>query len=164
MNKLKIEFKNLASSNLISGYASVFNNIDHAGDIILPGAFECVLSKANTLPLLWQHDQKEPIGVIKLLKEDNYGLYFEAELVLQAGRAKSAKALIDAGAISGISIGYSVVKSHYNHKNKARLIAKVNLWEISLVTFPANPKAVLTNNQKSIGAALDRAIKILKGK
>jgi HK97 family phage major capsid protein/HK97 family phage prohead protease len=132
---------------IISGYASVFNLIDEHNDIINKGAFNNLLD--NKVKLLWQHKSEEPIGVIEQLTEDDYGLFFKARLLLEVPTAKAAYSLIKNQAISGVSIGFKPTK--FSYKGDVRIIEKLDLWEISIVTFPANEQARVTeikNNQQ----------------
>lgn len=122
---------------IIVGYASVFNIIDQHNDLIRPGAFKQL--NLNKVKLLWQHKAEEPIGVIEEILEDQHGLFFKARLLLDLPQGKSAYNLVKAKAISGISIGFKAVKHHF--KGAVRIIENIDLWEISLVTFPANEKA-----------------------
>ncbi|MCF8462420.1 MAG: HK97 family phage prohead protease [Rickettsiaceae bacterium] len=130
-----------SSKRVISGYASVFDNKDAQGDIVLAGAFgKNITEKAADIKFLWQHNPYKPIGIIKTLREDNYGLYVEAELNESSRLANEATALIKQGALSGLSIGFKANKTRYNKKGEREILA-LNLLEISIVTFPANPKA-----------------------
>ncbi len=122
-------------TGIIAGYARVFNLVDRHNDLIKPGAFK----KLDQVKLLWQHKAEEPIGIIEEIYEDQHGLYFKAKLLLDLPQAKSAYNLVKAKAISGISIGFKAINYHY--KGEIRVIEKIELWEISLVTFPANVEA-----------------------
>lgn len=122
---------------IIAGYASVFNVVDQHNDLIEPGAFKGVIQEK--VKLLWQHKAEEPIGIIQKIFEDKHGLYFKAKLLLDLPQAKSAYDLVKAKAISGISIGFKPTKFHY--KGDIRIIEDIELWEVSLVTFPANMEA-----------------------
>ncbi len=130
-------------AGVIEGYASVFRRPDDGRDIVLPGAFRRTLAhrRAQDVKLLWQHDPKEPIGVIEELKEDARGLYVRARLIPELARAREALALIAAGALDGLSIGYRAVKARPDPESGLRLISEIDLWEISLVTFPMQPAA-----------------------
>lgn len=138
MNHKNIKF-NFSSSDEgeIKGYASIFNVVDQHNDIILKGAFDDLTHK--NIKFLWQHKPEEPIGVISELKEDDQGLFFKAKLLLDLPIAKTAYNLIKNKAISGVSIGFKPTKFFY--QGEKRIIEKLDLWEISLVTFPANEKA-----------------------
>ncbi|RMF71928.1 MAG: HK97 family phage prohead protease, partial [Alphaproteobacteria bacterium] len=131
------------AAGIIEGYASVFRRPDDGRDIVLPGAFRRTLARRGprAVKLLWQHDPKEPIGVIEELKEDARGLYVRARLLPELERAREALALIRAGALDGLSIGYRTVKSRPDPETGLRLISEVDLWEVSLVTFPMQPAA-----------------------
>jgi len=127
------------------GYASVFFVRDSQGDIVLPGAFrQSLLDGARTVPLLWQHRPDAPIGIVADLKEDDVGLYIAGQLNMDVAQAREAYALLASGAPDGLSIGYEVEESRFDPDTGARLLMSVKLWEISLVTFPANDEARVT--------------------
>lgn len=136
----KIDFKNIDEHGCFEGYASVFNVVDHQKDIILPGSFNF----ENNVKMLWQHNCQKPIGSWISLKEDAYGLYVKGQLLMDLALAKEAYTLLKAGIIDGLSIGFVPVKTYYDQAKKARIVSKVDLVEISLVTFAANPKAKVT--------------------
>ena len=118
----------------IAGYASVFNVADKGGDVVRKGAF----AGALPVPLLWQHEAREPIGFVERLREDDRGLRIVARLV-DAGRGGDAVALVRAGAIDGLSFGYRVKAGR--PANGGRELAALELIEVSLVTFPMQPLA-----------------------
>jgi len=101
--------------------------------------------------------------------EDAYGLYVEGQLLLDVQKGREALALLRVGALSGLSIGYSPVRYPMDNETGVRLLAEVDLWEVSLVTFPANAAANVTvvkstfPHPKGEGllSALDRAIAAL---
>ena len=90
--------------------------------------------------MLWQHDPTEPIGVWDEVREDERGLYVKGRLLDSVARAREAAALLEAGAIDGLSIGYKTVRASKNEQGQ-RLLSEVELWEVSLVTFPMLPQA-----------------------
>lgn len=140
-----LEIKRLDDNGRFAGYASVFGVVDNQRDIVLRGAFErTIRGRAQDIKLLWQHQQDEPIGVFDMIREDASGLYVEGRLLLEVQRAKEAYALLKEGAVSGLSIGYSPVRYTRDDKTGIRKLADVELWEISLVTFPANAAATVT--------------------
>ncbi len=148
---LTFELKSLDESGVFAGYASVFGVLDSQADIIERGAFKASIAgldgkgRIHEIKLLWQHDLKQPIGVIEVLREDAMGLYIQARLLVnQVAKAGEAYALIKSGVVGGLSIGYSVVRQRYDEKRKIRHITQVDLWEVSLVTFPANSAAKIT--------------------
>lgn len=127
-----------------SGYGAVFGNVDAYNERILPGAFADTLAEAKTrgrMPaMLWQHNPTQPIGVWRSMREDERGLYVEGELAdTQLGR--EAYSLLKLGALSGLSIGFSVAKETLNRDENIRDLVAINLWEVSPVTFPANSEA-----------------------
>ena len=125
-------------NTVISGYASVFGVIDTHNDLVEKGAFKN--AESHKVKLLWQHDVTKPIGIISLLKEDEYGLLLEAEININTVAGAEAVELIKQKAVAGLSIGFSINSSDYN-KEGSRVISDVELREISIVTFPANQHA-----------------------
>lgn len=127
-------------SGTFEGYASVFKLLDQGGDIAMPGAFKASLAawrkKGKLPPMLWQHESDEPIGIWKEIVEDEKGLRVKGELILDIPQAKIAYALLKREAISGLSIGYRTIEEEYDRTTGARFLKKVDLWEISVVTFP----------------------------
>ncbi|MCF8473085.1 MAG: HK97 family phage prohead protease [Emcibacter sp.] len=121
------------------GYASVFNVVDRGNDLIEPGAFQKSLQDrgAGGIKFLWQHDPKEPMGILDEAYEDKRGLYIKGRLILDVERAREAYQLLNARALDGLSIGFHTLKS-YQRSDGVRVLKEVDLWEISLVTFPMN--------------------------
>ncbi|MDG4649799.1 HK97 family phage prohead protease [Roseibacterium sp. SDUM158017] len=126
----------------ITGYASLFGAVDQGGDIVERGAYASSLRGGRGVKMLWQHDPREPIGIWDEVREDAAGLFVKGRLLDGVARAREAAALIEAGAIDGLSIGYRTVRAHRNDKGQ-RLLTEVDLWEVSLVTFPMLPEARL---------------------
>lgn len=140
-----LNMKSLDEQGRFAGYASVFNLVDNQRDIVLRGAFSHTLgNRVSDVKLLWQHRQDEPIGVFDHIFEDERGLYVEGRLLLGVQRAREAYALLKSGAVSGLSIGYSPVRYRIETETGVRQLAEVELWEVSLVTFPANAAANIT--------------------
>jgi HK97 family phage prohead protease len=125
------------------GMASTFGNIDQVGDVIEPGAFKDSVADPRKIKLLWQHDAQQPIGVWDQIRETDAGLYVQGSLMLDVQKGREAHALLKAGAVDALSIGFNVAKggAELDRNGKGRRLRKIDLWEISVVTFPANPKA-----------------------
>ena len=147
MNKkdLSFEIKAVSDDGLFSGYASVFDNVDSYGDIVRKGAFVESIgeweSKGKMPPILWNHDPSDPIGIYTKMQEDDKGLYVEGKLLIDdVPRAKQTHALMKAGVIDGLSIGYRVKEYLYNVDEEVTDLIKLSLREVSIVTFPANPE------------------------
>lgn len=156
----------------ISGYASVFSYVDSHGDTIQKGAFQESIQRhrcGESIKLLWQHDQSQPIGYITDIYEDEYGLFINAKLLLdEINKAKEVYALIKTNSVNSLSIGFKVLNSFLDHQKSCRVITDLNLWEVSLVTFPANNKAKITHiksqDTKILFNKIQKAIKILSSK
>lgn len=141
----QLSIKQVDAQGHFSGYASIFNMVDSQKDMIRQGAFSKTLAESNgDIKLLWQHNFEEPIGVFTHLAENARGLYVEGTLLLDVQRAREAHALLKAGAIAGMSIGYVPVKHRIDPETGVRILEEVALYEISLVTFPANSEARVT--------------------
>lgn len=140
------DVKSVNEAGVFTGYGSVFGNVDEGRDIVMKGAFAESLAarsaKGRKLPILWQHRSGEPIGVYEDVKEDDHGLLMTGRLLVEdVQRAKEAHALMKAGAVTGMSIGYGVVDDAFDAKAQVRYLKKLNLYETSIVTFPMNDEA-----------------------
>lgn len=133
----------------VHGYASVFGLIDRGGDIVMPGAFKSSLAewkrKKASPPMLWQHNPNEPIGLWPELVEDEKGLKAKGEMILDVPQAATVAALVRRGAVKGLSIGFRTIDFDVDRATGARRLKKVDLWEVSLVTFPMLPEARVTS-------------------
>lgn len=131
----------------IAGYASVFNIVDSHGDIVKKGAFTDIIDRfynGKNIPLLWQHNIDQPIGIIESLTEDDYGLYIKAKIITSTLKGAESYNLVKSEVICNLSIGYSPVKYYTDYDLNARVLEEIDLWEISLVTFPANNQSCIT--------------------
>ena len=129
---------------VIEGYASLFGHEDRGRDIVAKGAYAASLKAlteaGRNVKMLWQHDPAQPIGVWDEVREDARGLYVKGRLLPGVARAEEAAALIRAGAIEGLSIGYRTRRATKD-ANGRRQLDEIELWEVSLVTFPMLPEA-----------------------
>ena len=135
----------VGENGLVTGYASLFGVPDRNGDVVMPGAFRETLKQraARDVKFLFQHDACEPIGVWIDLYEDEKGLRVIGKLIAGVERGREAFALIRAGAIDGLSIGFKTKTARRATQKKQRQLLSLDLWEISLVTFPMLPGARL---------------------
>ena len=141
-----LHVKDVSEEGTFEGYGSIFNNVDSYGEKVAPGAFGESLARhqrEGTKPLmLWQHNSDEPIGVWENLAEDGKGLKGTGKFELETARGREAHALLKAGAIRGLSIGYRELEAEPDGNN--RILKKLDLMEISVVSFPANRRANVT--------------------
>ena len=163
------EIKSLTQDGMFAGYASVFHIVDSQRDVIEPGAFVASLKMRKTpLQLLWQHQWESPIGMVESIFEDGNGLYMKGKLLMEVAQAREAHALLKAGVIRGLSIGYSVKRAERDLQTGVRYLKQVDLWEISIVTQPANEAAQVTVVKSEAGQfnafarAAVRALQALK--
>jgi HK97 family phage prohead protease len=148
-----LETKAVGEAGEIEGYGSIFGNVDQGGDVVEPGAFiEGIVQakkEGRTIPMLWQHNQAEPIGVWDDISEDSKGLFVRGRLITEDDPvAKRIHAKLKAKAISGMSIGYRMIPAHVEIDPKrpgVSRLKKVDLREVSLVTMPMNLQARVTS-------------------
>ncbi len=171
INKLTIPFEIKAVSQkeedgqqfgYFEGYASTFGTLDSYDDIVVKGAFTDGLGKRK-VKMLWQHGGYDVIGSYPEIYEDDRGLYCKGRINLGVEKGREAYALLKAGDVDSMSIGYSTKLSEYDSEKDIRYLKEIDLWEISLVTFPANDMATITD-VKSIDTitSLKDAEKLLK--
>lgn len=141
---IPFKIKAVSEDGLFSGYGSVFGVVDSYKEVVMPGAFSESL-QGRVPALLWQHRSGEPIGVYTVVKEDNVGLYVEGKLALKTTRGAEAYELLKMGALNGLSIGFVTREDSYDKVSGVRTLKKVDLWEVSLVTFPANDASRVSN-------------------
>ena len=152
MKKLSrpFELKAVGDDGTFEGYGSVFHVVDSYKDVVLPGAFTDTITEHNekqSMPaLLWQHDSAEPIGVWESVVEDEHGLKMSGRFALDVQRGREAHSLLKMGAVKGLSIGYSIPKGGEEFDKDAGVnnLKQIKLFETSLVTFPANESAQVT--------------------
>ncbi len=155
-----LELKFDEDTGRIDGYGSVFGLLDRGGDIVMPGAFKASLrARKGGVPMLWQHDPSIVIGVWNDFAEDEKGLKISGQLVMDVPQAAIARALIKAGALKGLSIGYRTQDYEIDRTTGARRLKKVDLWEVSLVTFPMLPEAQITGVKSLDARALEQQLR-----
>lgn len=147
----------VAEGAVIEGYASVFGLADQGGDVVLPGAYaaslKAIRASGRSVKMLWQHDPGQPIGVWDEVAEDATGLRVKGRVLTDLARGREAATLMAAGAIDGLSIGYRTVRAERDGKGR-RLLAEIDLWEVSLVTFPMLPDARAAVKSDGLVAAM----------
>jgi HK97 family phage prohead protease len=141
--------KSMEENGLFEGYASVFHVEDHYRDVVVPGAFAKSLDqwhrKGGMPALLWSHRHDSPIGVYETMEEDDHGLLVRGRLLVDdIALARETYALMKAGAVNGLSIGYRPVVEDYDKSTGINTLKEIDLWETSLVVFPANEAATIT--------------------
>lgn len=156
------EALSVSDEAVIEGYASLFGQADTGGDLVQPGAYtqslRALAQEGRRVKMLWQHDASQPIGVWDEVREDDKGLWVKGRILDSTQRGREAAALIAAGAIDGLSIGYRTRKAVKNDRGQ-RLLSELELWEVSLVTFPMLPSARVAS--KSEDSDLDGALRDL---
>lgn len=140
---LPIQPTRIGLDGLFEGYASLFRIPDLGKDIVEPGAFRESLQRRGPggVKMLWQHDPAEPIGRWSSLIEDSRGLFVRGRLSLAVARAREIHALMRDGAIDGLSIGFRYEKARTEPRTGLRRLERIDLWEVSVVTFPMLPQA-----------------------
>ena len=151
---------------MISGYASLFGARDQGNDVVQKGAYTASLARlkkaGRAVKMLWQHDPAQPIGVWDEVREDATGLWVKGRVLTAVDKGREAAALLEAGAIDGLSIGYRTIKSTKG-ADGARLLTELELWEVSLVTFPMLAEArVLAKSDDGAGETWAELTAMLK--
>ncbi len=128
----------LKADGSFTGYASLFGTEDQGRDVVMPGAFRASLARRGTsdVRMLFQHDPAQPIGVWETIREDAHGLLVAGRLTLGVARAGEILALMRDGAVDGLSIGFRTRKALRDARTGQRRLYEIDLWEISVVTFP----------------------------
>ncbi|MEF3367413.1 HK97 family phage prohead protease [Methylocystis sp. 9N] len=141
--RLDLPLSQANEAGVFSGYASLFGIVDSGGDMVMAGAFARSLIKrgASSVKMLWQHQAAEPIGLWTSIDEDSRGLKVEGRLDLSVARAREALSLMRKGAIDGLSIGFRTLRATTEKSTGLRRLHEIDLWEISIVTFPMLPQA-----------------------
>jgi HK97 family phage prohead protease len=144
----------VTQEGVITGYASVFGKADQGGDIVSKGAYRDALGQlakdGRAVKMLWQHDPAQPIGIWDEVREDERGLFVKGRFLTDVRQGAEALALVQAGAIDGLSIGYRTKRAERNAKGQ-RLLHELELWEVSLVTFPMLPEARVQGKAEADG-------------
>ncbi len=161
---IALDAKALTEEGEFAGYAAVFGNVDAGRDIIVPGAFDASLKArpAARVKLLRQHDQNDPIGVVVSLTSDSYGLKAKGRIITETVRGRETLVLMRAGALDAMSIGYRAVRDRWDGAKGARVLERIDLFEVSVVTFGMNPKAGISavkgdGRARALVAAIERA-------
>lgn len=164
MKKMVVPFEiaGLSDEGTITGYGSTFGGAaDSYGDIIVRGAFQETIAKGgrngNGIVMLWNHDAKEPIGKWHNVAENEKGLKMEGKLVMEVARAREAYALAKEKVVQGLSIGWDFIRDkdgrvekdavEIDERKRTRYLKRIELFEVSLVTFPANTRATITGTK-----------------
>lgn len=148
-----LEIKAL-SDREFDGHGSVFNNIDLGGDIVLPGAFKRSLvehREEGRLPqMFWMHDPSRVPGKWIDMEEDKKGLVVKGVLA-ETDLGNEIHTLLKMEAVRGLSIGYRTIDQDFD-KDGNRLIKEAELWEVSIVSLPMNPKAQIAHVKSRLSA------------
>jgi len=157
---------------VVAGHASLFGIRDRGGDVVAPGAYGAALARlaaqGERVRMLWQHDQAQPIGLWDEVVEDARGLRVRGRILTGVARGREAAALLKAGAVDGLSIGYRTKRAEPLPGGGRKLI-ELELWEVSLVTFPMLPgariavKAAGWSRIGTLAAGLEGAARALRG-
>lgn len=163
------ELSEVEADGSFFGYASLFGETDLNRDLVLPGAFLKSIGKrgASGIRMLFQHDPATPIGVWREIREDARGLLVSGRLMTEVAKAREVLALMRAGAIDGLSIGFRTVRGRTDAKSGIRSLLEIDLWEVSVVTFPMLPAARVSavksvGNAAGLAAAMRRASRAMR--
>ena len=155
------ELSGVEADGSFFGYASLFGETDLNRDLVVPGAFQKSIGKrgAGGIRMLFQHDPAAPIGVWQEVREDSRGLFVRGKLMTEVAKGREVLALMRAGAIDGLSIGFRTVRGRTDAKSGVRRLIEVDLWEVSVVTFPMLPQARVGGVKATNSFALTQTIR-----
>lgn len=130
----------------IEGYASRFGLRDLNDDVVVPGAFRDSLIQTGPrgVRMLYQHQVKSPVGVWDEMREDAIGLFVRGRIIDVSPEARMVASLVRTGVVDGLSIGFRATRSRASDGGRLRVLTAVELWEVSIVTFPMLPSARIT--------------------
>ncbi len=143
-----IKANDVSENGEFKGHAAIFGNVDEGGDMIIEGAFTDTLKeRTGKIRVLWNHSSSDPIGRPLSMQEDSMGLFVRGQLNLEVQRGREARALLKAGDIDGMSIGFRVAKggAEFDEDTEVFKLTKLILREFSIVTFPMNESAIMTS-------------------
>lgn len=144
------EVKAIDEAGYIAGIAAGYGNVDHGGDLIMPGALTKAIAGRASVPMLLFHDHKRPVGSWAKFDETGEGLSVEGKIAMKAEAGREAHALVESGALSGLSIGYKTLKHRF--EGKTRQLHELSLHEVSLVPVGMNERAVVTQIKSILDA------------
>ncbi|SNY92796.1 hypothetical protein SAMN04515647_3063 [Cohaesibacter sp. ES.047] len=141
------ELSSIGEDGLFEGYACLFGKEDLGRDIIRKGAFAKSLERrgAKGVKLLYQHDPAQPVGQWLAIREDATGLFVRGQLALDVAKAREVHSMMKAGILDGLSIGFRTIRGRTDKKAGVRHLSELDLWEISIVTFPMQPDARISS-------------------
>jgi len=142
---LDLDLKALTDQGEFEGYASTFGNTDKGGDVVISGAFAESLNKrpAAKVKMLLHHDTRRICGTWSEMAEDGRGLRVKGKLLLTTQDGKETYELMRAGALDAMSIGYRTLDDETDRVSGVRTLKKLDLMEVSIVTFPMNERATI---------------------
>ena len=135
----------ISENGEFEGYISTYYDVDSYGTYFLPGAWDRSIERFNAgevIPVLWSHDRTKPIGKCTELRSDDKGLWAHGKLTMEDPQAKTAYAHMKDESVLGLSVGFELDLDAYG-------IADADLMEYSVVVFPANPNAKITQVKSS---------------
>jgi uncharacterized protein len=149
-------------TGVFEGYASLFGKRDQQGDVVLTGAFAQSLQQKgpDNIRMLFQHNPAEPVGNWIDLVEKPRGLWVRGRLNLKVQRGRELLALLETGGLDGLSIGFKTVRARNDRVSGTRQLLSIDLWEISLVTFPMLDGARVSTVKSAARARADAYFKI----
>ena len=161
----RLKLSDVSDTGEIGGHGSVANNVDLGEDTVRPGAFVKTLQESKgRLPILFNHNPGEPIGVWTEMHEDSTGLRVKGQINMEVARGREIHALLKQGAIKGLSIGYSIVKDKI--EKGVRNLLELKLYEVSVVVFPMNElaqvdtvKAETESEKNKLASRYERIVK-----
>ena len=152
LNTLDLKFAadqlDAKANGCFAGIAST-STVDLGQDVVAESAFADSISRRGlagpqAVKMLWQHDANKPAGRWTVMQQRDDGLHVEGQINLKTVIGQQAYEHVKAGEVGSLSVGFKTKRREYNEETGVRTILEADLWEVSLVTFPMNPQAVIT--------------------
>lgn len=143
------EIKGMDDEGVFEGYGSIYGNVDLGDDVVVKGACGQSLAAhkaAGSMPaMLWYHSPRDIPGVWTEMEENGKGVYAKGRFLMDTQLGRETYSRAKAKALRGLSIGYSAEDYAYEKVKgrQIRMLKRIGLHEVSLVTFPMNPKALI---------------------
>lgn len=161
VKQCELKHLSIGNSGQIEGYASLFGIADQGGDVVVRGAFskslDALKARGARVKMLWQHDPSAPVGIWEEVREDEKGLFVRGRILTDIDKGKEVAALVRSGAIDGLSIGYRVVRASKRPEG-GRCLKEIDIWEVSIVTFPMLAEARVAQKSAPPQTALFREL------
>ncbi|QWL58216.1 HK97 family phage prohead protease [Aeromonas jandaei] len=150
-HQLRVKLNSFSESEegVFEAYGNVKWVVDSYREVAVDGAFKKSIARhksEGTMPkMLWNHNPDIVIGKWIDMEEDEIGLKVKGQLALNTQKGRETYELLKMGALDSLSIGFTAPKESYGAKDNVTYLEEIDLYEVSVVTFPANKESIVTS-------------------